>query len=211
MQVQTKTKSLHQGTVRTSYVKPLLIVGQLLAYPGLILLRMVIVRNNITIHPGSGQIQKRGARYVIYANHQSILDPFVICPSLPLGAIGNLLPFRSFVENSYFHGPAKIFLNLAGGFPAHYHPKRSYGLEKAKSLLHSGQTVVIFPPGTRTRKQIAKPGVSKLASEPNTYLIPVYIDWKSRWSCHVHIGKPNQYDSEVSAQELMQHVYNLAD
>src|SRR5690606_26133011 len=122
-----------------------------------------------------------------------------------------LLPFRFFVENSYLKGSMKVFLNIMGGFPAHHHPARPYGLDKARSLMATNQTIVIFPPGMRTREKIAKPGVSVLATEPDTYLIPVHIDWKHRWHCHVHIGKPLKGGVTHPPEQLMELVYSLPE
>jgi 1-acyl-sn-glycerol-3-phosphate acyltransferase len=174
-------------------------------------MRLIIVRNNLSRDYKSLDLNKNGrnATYILYGNHQSALDPLIICASLPLKTVRQLLPFRFFVENSYFKGFMKVFLNAMGGFPAHYHPTRAYGLDKARSLMATNQTIVIFPPGMRTRKKMAKPGVSVLATEPNTYLIPIRIDWKHRWHCHVHIGKPLKGGVTHPPEQLMELVYSL--
>jgi 1-acyl-sn-glycerol-3-phosphate acyltransferase len=75
----------------------------------------------------------------------------------------------------------------------------------------TNQTIVIFPPGKRTREHIAKPGVSILATEPNTHLIPVRIDWKHRWHCHVHIGGPIKGGVTHPPEQLMQYAYELSE
>lgn len=188
-----------------------LYVAQIAISPLLLTLRLLIVRNKL--HRDSKglklNIYDGSATYILYGNHQSVLDPLIICASLPLKTIRQLLPFRFFVDNSYFKGTIKVFLNIMGGFPAHFDHTRAYGLDKARSLLASGQTVVIFPPGMRTRKKIAKSGISVLASEPNTYLIPIYVDWKHRWHCHVHIGSPLKGGAKYSPELLMESVYSL--
>lgn len=186
-------------------------VAQIAISPLLFTMRLLIVRNKIYRDPKSLDLKKNGqnATYILYGNHQSALDPLIICASLPLKTIRQLLPFRFFVENSYFKGSMKVFLNIMGGFPAHHHPTRSYGLDKARSLIATNQTIVIFPPGMRTREKIAKPGVSVLATEPNTYLIPIHIDWKHRWHCHVHIGKPLKGGVTHPPEQLMELVYSL--
>ena len=187
-------------------------VAQATIYPFLVLLRLIIVRNNLYKDAVRLDLQNisTDATYVLYANHQSRLDPLIICGSLPLRTIRQLLPFNFFVVNEYFKGPMKAFLNAMGGFPAFYHPTRTYGLDKARALMTSNQTVVIFPQGRRTREQIAKPGISVLATEPNVYLIPIHIDWKHRWHCQVRIGTPIKGGVTHPPDQLMEHVYALA-
>lgn len=187
--------------------------AQIAISPLLLAMRLFIVRNKIYRDPKSLDLRKNGtnATYILYGNHQSALDPLIICASLPLKTIRQLMPFRFFVENSYFKGSMKAFLNVMGGFPAHHHPTRAYGLDKARSLMASNQTVVIFPPGMRTREKIAKPGVSILATEPNVHLIPIHIDWKHRWHCHVHIGNPIKGGVTHPPQLLMEYVYELPE
>ncbi|HTE57970.1 MAG TPA: lysophospholipid acyltransferase family protein [Verrucomicrobiae bacterium] len=187
--------------------KGAILVGQLLAYPALLILRLVLVKD-LSRHTGAFSL-KDDVTYVIYANHQSMLDPLVICASLPVSWLRQLLPFRFFIENAYFKGPGKLLLNSLGGFPAHYQSGTAYGLDKARAVMGAGQTVVIFPPGRRTREPIAKPGISVLATHPNVELIPINIDWKHRWHCSVHIGQPIDSARASSAEELMQHVYDL--
>lgn len=189
------------------------IAAQNLIYPLLLVLRLVIVRNKLRRDVAILSLGKSSSqvKYVIYANHQSKLDPLIICASLPYKAIRHLLPFRFFVENSYFRGVMTGLLGAVGGFPAHYEENTAYGLDRARVLMASNQTIVIFPPGTRTREYIVKSGVSLLATEPNTKLIPVHIDWKSRWHCHVRIGEPINGGVTRPPEQLMNHVYELAE
>lgn len=185
--------------------------AQLMIYPLLLALRLLIVKKSLFYQKTVLDLKNidPAATFVLYANHQSKLDPLIICASLPFKTIRRLLPFRFFVENSYFNGPAKTFLNAMGGFPARYDSTRPYGLEQARTLMTTGQTIVIFPPGVRTREKVVKPGISILAAEPNTYLIPAHIDWQNRWHCQVSIGKPFKSDVMAPPEVFMQHVYDL--
>lgn len=213
MQPETKTAASRYITADHPLQRVSIHASQIMIYPLLLALRLLIVRNKLHRSPESLDLRQNGkdATYILYANHQSAIDPLIICASLPLKTIRQLLPFRFFVENSYFKGSIKGLLNIMGGFPAHYHPNRSYGLDKARSLMATNQTIVIFPPGMRTRERIAKPGVSVLATEPNTHLIPIHIDWKHRWHCHVHIGSPRKIEKTSPPEQLMQHVYELPE
>jgi 1-acyl-sn-glycerol-3-phosphate acyltransferase len=184
--------------------------AQLLFYPLLLLLRLLIVRNNLC-RTGykQGQSVSTNLSYIIYSNHQSKLDALIISASLPFKVSRRLLPLHFFVENAYFRGSMKGLLNAMGGFPAHYDANRAYGLDKARALMASNQTIVIFPPGMRTRKNIAKSGISILATETNASLIPIHIDWRGRWSAHVHVGAPIPGGIKHSPEQLMQYVYDL--
>ena len=211
MEPKAKTETGQYVSADTVLQKIGVYTAQIAISPVLLTLRLLIVRNKLTRDSESLDLKKNGrnATYILYGNHQSAIDPLIICASLPLKTIRQLLPFRFFVENSYFKGSMKVFLNIMGGFPAHYHPTHPYGLDKARSLMATNQTIVIFPPGMRTRNKMAKPGVSVLATEPNTYLIPICIDWKHRWHCHVHIGKPLKGGVTHPPEQLMELVYSL--
>lgn len=196
-----------------SYRRMLVHTAELASWPLLFAMRLLIVGNDVHWDPAITSISKKDgqAKYVIYSNHQSKLDPFLIAASFPPSAIWRLLPFRFFVSNSYLSGIVKEFIYSMGGFPAKYDDKKLYGLDCARSLLHSGQTIVIFPQAKRTLERIARRGISELAAEPDTYLIPVHLEWKRRWHCRVHIGAPFQSNDGQSPEQLMQKVYNLTE
>jgi 1-acyl-sn-glycerol-3-phosphate acyltransferase len=213
MEQETVAESAESVILEYPLIKVLVYTSQLSIYPLLLILRAVIVRNNLNRDIAALNLKnkRKNANFVIYANHQSKLDPLIICASLPFNAIKHLIPFRFFVENSYFNGfISRMFLNCMGGFPAHYTEDRPYGLDKARAVMATSQTVVIFPPGRRTRDLIAKPGISILAAEPATYLIPVHIDWKHRLHCNVNVGSPIKVKATKSPDQFMQYVYDLA-
>ena len=195
-----------------NYLEKLCIyVAQVAIATFLFLLRFLIVRNQLYIDKAVFKINKlqKDVNFVVYANHQSMLDPAIITASMPFRVIPRLLPFRFFVENSYFRGFMKFMLTILGGFPARYHEQKKYGLDKAKLVLKHNQTVFMFPSGMRTRKHIAKSGIAILAKEPNIYLIPVHINWVSRLSCHVYIGAPISGGINKTPKQLMDYVYKL--
>jgi 1-acyl-sn-glycerol-3-phosphate acyltransferase len=211
MEPEAQTEADQYGIVVQSLQRIGVLVVQVISWPFLLTLRLLVVRNHLHREITSFELSKNSpeSSYILFSNHQSIIDPFIISASLPSRIIKQLIPFRFFVANGYFKGPKKVFLNIMGGFRAYPDGNKAYGLNRARALLATSQTVVIFPPGTRTRKRIVKQGISVLATEPNTYLIPIHIDWKSRWSCTVHIGKLIKGDKTYSAEELMEIVYNL--
>jgi 1-acyl-sn-glycerol-3-phosphate acyltransferase len=184
--------------------------NQLFIYPGLLILRFCIVRNNLYRKELNLNKYPKNTSFILYANHQSMLDPFIIAGCMPAKTIKYLIPYRFFVENLYFNDVSKYFLRLLGGFPAHFAENKPHGINKAKNVLASKHTVVIFPSGKRTRVKTAKPGISLLAKEKNTYLVPINVDWKNRWNCHVYIGSPIKANSKLRPEQLMKFVYDLA-
>ena len=184
-----------------------MLVSQVSIYPLLLVLRTVLVGRNLT-RP-KARLTGDGP-HVIYANHQSQLDALLLPVAFPPSDILRLLPFRFFVANAYFKNPVSAtFLKLMGGFPAQYYPNRSYGLDHAMQLIGSNQTVVIFPQGMRTRERMAKPGIAVLAAEPGVRVIPIHIDWKSRFSCYVHAGTAITAGQAQPPDRLMEFVYSL--
>jgi 1-acyl-sn-glycerol-3-phosphate acyltransferase len=181
---------------------------QLGLYPALMLVRWVLVRRGLV---RSGRLAAApGRSHVLYANHQSRLDPFLVCVALPPKTVLALLPFRLFVANSYFRNPMGAWLlALAGGFPAQAHPTRPYGLRHARQMLAMGQTVVIFPQGKRTLERVARPGIAALAREPEARLVPVRLEWRGRLTCRVHVGQGFGGAGTEQPDELMERVYRL--
>lgn len=183
-------------------------VCQIGIYPGLILMRFFLVHKKL-IRTSKIEISKNP--HVLYANHQSQLDPLLLCVSLPPKAIFKLIPYRFFVANAYFSNPLMAsLLGLMGGFPAHPHSTKPFGLDHARYLINTNQTVVIFPQGKRTTERIAKPGISALAMEPNVRLMPMHIDWKNRLSCQIRVGEIRNHADQKLPEQLMQDVYDLA-
>jgi 1-acyl-sn-glycerol-3-phosphate acyltransferase len=183
---------------------------QLFLYPLVILLRFVFIRNQLTSDAAALDWRgtPAGTGCVIYANHQSKLDGLIICAALPIRTMIQLLPLRFFVHNPYLKGPGGALLTALGGFPAHIEPDRPYGLDQARLLLGSGQSIMIFPSGMRTRERVAKRGISVLAAEPTVRLIPIHLDWTDRWHCSVTIGEPMD-EATHTADKLMDRVYEL--
>jgi len=193
------------------FEKPSIYLAQLLILPLLWTLRLFFVRDKLNRDIKNLDLSKndKNINYILYANHQSGLDALIICASLPWKTLKHLLPFRFFVYNKYMDGPLRYFLNVMGGFRSHPHETKSFGLDRACELMEQNQTIMIFPSGQRTREKIAKRGVAVLAALPNTYLIPVHIDWKHRFHCHVHVGSPIKGQPDHLPEQLMEHVYDL--
>ncbi len=158
---------------------------------------------------------KNGAKYIVTANHQSMLDPFVLTAAIPLKIFIKLLPFRYMTANQYVeNGHSKWPLKILGSFPAFKTEKEDYGLKRADQILNSGQTLFIFPEGGRTLASDSKPkpGIALLASEPDTYIIPILIQWsKKSFLRKVKISVGQAYEGRNhSAEAIMKSVYDLS-
>ena len=151
--------------------------------------------------------------YVIIANHQSMLDPFMIMGSLSRPLWQRITPCRFFAHSGLFRNPIKrIILMGLGCFPTRARGNLAYGLPAAEQLLAQNESVLIFPQGRRTRNQSElKPGIAHLASLPGVMLIPVRLEWTKRAGIprlNLVVGRPFSAAGNT-APEIMEHVYTL--
>lgn len=136
-----------------------------------------------------------GQRYVLAANHQSLIDPFAIFSLLSWRHRFHLLPLKFMTIPKVYHRPyAKPFAYLLGCFPAHIRDRNhhTYGVDGSIKLLRYGYNLCIFPEGTRTTREQSnpKPGIVKiLETAPDTKLLLAHIEWspKSFWRRHVKV------------------------
>lgn len=153
-----------------------------------------------------------GFSYVIAANHQSVLDPFVITSQLPLAVWLRLRNLRSFLINYIFDNRLLRPLAISiGSFPARSHPQYPFGLDFAISQLNRGRAVLIFPEGRRTIHGDfpIKRGIHVLAQQPKVMIIPVHIEWKLEGfgrSFASGIGRPFEATT-LTPEEIMDRVY----
>jgi 1-acyl-sn-glycerol-3-phosphate acyltransferase len=194
-----------------SFRRYLALAAQILWVPAFWFMTYVVcrakVRDNLQApsHPG--------AHFVVAANHQSRLDPFVITGALGLRHARRLWTYRYITGNAYLYSPKFAWLLWPlGGFPAYPTKREGYGLEQAKKILNSGQTVCIFPEGRRSKPHEfeAKRGVSVLADMPKTYVIPIHLQWRLKpRGVTVTIG--NAYNAaSQSPDSILKTIYDLA-
>jgi 1-acyl-sn-glycerol-3-phosphate acyltransferase len=122
-------------------------------------------------------------RYIIAANHQSMLDPFAIFALLPFRQRLHFLPLKFMtIPKVYHRWYVKPFAWLMGCFPAHIRDRNhhTYGIEGTIKLLGYGYNVCIFPEGTRTLQKDSDPkyGIVKVLQEcPDATLLLAHLEW----------------------------------
>lgn len=106
-------------------------------------------------------------RYLIVANHQSAVDPYLILATLPFNSFKSLLPIRFFTANIYLkRWWQRAFLEAFGSFRAYFVEGKLSGVKGGLYLSDRGQSLLIFPEGKRNRQNSKielKIGVAYLA------------------------------------------------
>lgn len=166
-----------------------------------------------------GRVPKKGA-YIIACNHVSFLDPPIvgICAGREIYFLAKIGLFEGL----------KSFARLIKAYNA-IPISGVQGLRTAMKLLKKGETVVIFPEGTRSRKGHMlpfNPGVSYLALNLRVPVIPAFIINSNkrfaalmlRWNTlQITFGRPispkgyenNRSDMARFADRLQEEVVNL--
>jgi long-chain acyl-CoA synthetase len=180
------------------------------------LIRAALFRVELT---GLENLPKSGA-YIISPNHQSYLDPFMLCPMVPF-RIYNKFFFVGAVE--YFETPlTKWFARLANLVPVDPDSNLVPAMRAGAFGLAHGKVLVLFPEGERsidgTVKKFKK-GAPILAQHLRVPIVPVAIkgvfelwprgrgfNWRllRPWSRHrvkIAIGEPMTFDEDADYSE----------
>ena len=136
------------------------------------LIRAMLFRIELS---GLENLPKSGA-YIMSPNHQSYLDPFMICPMLPFRIFRNLF-FVGAVE--YFETPlTQWFARLANLVPVDPDSNLVPAMQAGAFGLAHGKILVLFPEGERsidgTVKKFKK-GAPILAQHVRVPIVPVAI------------------------------------
>ena len=146
---------------------------------------------------------------IFAANHRSFLDPFIIgtMTRRPLYYVAKKQLFANRLQ--------AWFLNSLGAFPVDRGNGDQQTIETAKAILARGDSVLIFPEGTRVRPGPpgrAKRGVGRLVLEAGVPVVPLALigttDVRRGWrirprKIRVRAGKPLTFPHvEAASREL---------
>ena len=114
---------------------------------------------------------------ILASNHRSFLDPFVIgaCVKQPIYFVAKRELFDRRI--------AGWILNCLGAFPVKRGESDEESMATALALLDRGETVMIFPEGTRQRSgplRQPKRGVGRLALQSGAPVVPIAVKGTER-------------------------------
>lgn len=179
------------------------------------------------VHPcrliGREKLPDRGGLFC--ANHSSLSDP--VCLIAALGPRPQLHPMA---KAEFMRTPVLGWLLKKAGVFAVERGKSDVGaIKTAMKYLKNGESVLIFPEGTRIKDGVdkngneseGKAGAAMLAVRTGVPLVPVYIPSKKRWFrfTNIVIGDPYYPETESKkgsaeeyqtiASDLMERIYAL--
>jgi len=116
--------------------------------------------------------------FIIAANHSSHLDFPLLFSTLPLSKTHNVLAPAA-ADYFYKNKIRRLFLEICfNTFPFERYGNFIQGLKFCEELLKRGNSLIIFPEGTRSRSGEVgefKPGIGALSCRLGVPIIPVYI------------------------------------
>lgn len=158
---------------------------------------------------GRENIPKEGG-VVLASNHASFADP-------PLVSVASPRMIYFFAKAELFQVPVLgWFIHNVNAFPVKREEHDVGAFRKAYQLLRSGQAVVLFPEGTRSKTGElgqAKPGAGMLAAKAGVPIVPIYIHNSGNFSqlgkLRMEIGSPI-YPVKNSSRENYQELSETA-
>jgi 1-acyl-sn-glycerol-3-phosphate acyltransferase len=150
---------------------------------------------------------------VFVANHSSHADVAIILCALPLRLRMRLAIAAAadyFYEKKKLGAVVTLLLNT---FPfERCHPRQ--GLQQGKHVLQTGQSLLIFPEGTRTNPECRagfKRGFAALACQMKVPIVPIYIcgshemlpkgsSWPRKAAVHISFGEALMPEGKSSAE-----------
>ena len=143
----------------------------------------------------------KGRACVLMGNHQCILDPFMLALCTPDREI-RFMGKKELFANRFL----TWFFTRLHGFPVDRGNIDMAAIRTALGVLKEGDTLGIFPEGTRSRAGHMLPllgGASMIALRSGCDVVPVYIDGRYRPFCRmtVRVGKPLEV-ADLHAQRV---------
>ena len=181
----------------SSVLEPILKNKTLLVWPIYLLLRLIYVLAKIIFRlEVSGQENLRALKrpYLVAPNHQSYLDPILICAAYPPEVLMHIFHVGA---SEYFVNPLmRSLARLLNIIPVDPELNLLRALRAGAAGLRAGKILNIYPEGQRSfdgMLQEFKDGASILAMELDLKIVPVAIDGAFRaWprkSKRIHLSK----------------------
>lgn len=169
-QVGNEELSLHHRRIRERGVNPWVYWPVRMVLKPFLLLFLRMRRTGREHVPTEGPV-------ILAANHRSFLDPFVIgcCVKQPIYFVAKRELFDRRI--------AGWILNCLGAFPIKRGESDEESMGTALELLERGETVMIFPEGTRHRSgplHAPKRGVGRLALQSGAPIVPIAVKGTER-------------------------------
>lgn len=152
----------------------------LTAFLGYLLLRLIYFGARVTLgmEVKGGDILKRlKTPYLICPNHQSYVDPFLVCSTLPRDVLARIVHVGA---SRYFTGSATSRLGrLINVVPIDPDSHLVRAMRAGAGALRAGRVLNVYPEGRRSfdgQLGVFKKGAAILAAELNVPIVPVALD-----------------------------------
>ncbi|WP_226371957.1 lysophospholipid acyltransferase family protein [Thermophilibacter gallinarum] len=162
---------------------------------------------------------------VIIMNHESMLDPVVVVVALWLAHVPVRIVYKSDFDRI---GPAAWLFSRAGGFPVQRGTADMKTVRRARAMLARGESVLIYPEGTRVRDdadaqthggyaimaQLAKAPVQPVAiigARRLRFRRPVYVRAERPIEWSEILGEKRKEQLAEMERRGMERVYALRD
>ena len=163
---------------------------------------------------GKEKLRNQKAGYILCANHISVVDPVYLIFALTRKNRIHIMAKGELFRNKFF----SWFFTSVGAFPVN----RGVGAEALKTatnVLKSGEALLIFPEGTRSKNGKlgrGKMGAAMLVNTVGTYVLPVSIITKHQKvrifrKTTIVVGNPLYLpeQGEMSSREHLKECTNL--
>lgn len=150
--------------------------------------------------------------YILAGNHKSMWDIILLATSIPTNI--RFMAKKELFDNALL----ECFFSKAGAFPVDRDNIDINAIKTSLRLLKEGETIGIFPEGTRNKtKAITLPfkeGVTRIATKTKKVIVPFGIDgdYKLGKQINLNIGEPIDMtiiDKEYQTQYLEEKVKEL--
>jgi long-chain acyl-CoA synthetase len=126
---------------------------------------------------GSDVLKRLKPPYLICPNHQSYIDPFLVCSALPRDVLAHVVHVGA---SRYFTGTATSRLaRLINVVPIDPDSHLMRAMRVGAGVLRAGRVLNVYPEGRRSfdgRLGVFKKGAAILAAELNVPIVPVALD-----------------------------------